>query len=211
MEPLGTPSGLLEPSRTRLGASGTGFSLWNARSAWNARKAILRPLYCSLAGDIISVLHPPLRILWNARRAIGSALGQWNARRALGTGFSLLEQPQATGTPQASLLFSAWNARKALRPWNARRAILYCSLAGDIISVLHPPLRTLWNARRAIGSALGQWNALRPLEQSLRLYLERAKRIWNSRRLLERALALLERRIAATRARVCDGNAMNVR
>ena len=34
---------------------------------------------------------------------------------------------------------------------------------------------------------------------------------WNSRRLLERALALLERRIAVTRVRVCDGNAMNVR
>ena len=30
---------------------------------------------------------------------------------------------------------------------------------------------------------------------------------WNSRRLLE----LLERRIAAIRVRVCDGNAMNVR
>ena len=42
-------------------------------------------------------------------------------------------------------------------------------------------------------------------------HLERAKRIWNSRRLLERALALLERRIAVTRVRVCDGNAMNVR
>ena len=34
--------------------------------------------------------------------------------------------------------------------------------------------------------------------------LERAKRIWNSRR-------LLERRIAVIRVRVCDGNAMNVR
>ena len=42
-------------------------------------------------------------------------------------------------------------------------------------------------------------------------HLERAKRIWNSRRLLERALALLERRLAATRVRVCDGNAMRVR
>ena len=42
-------------------------------------------------------------------------------------------------------------------------------------------------------------------------HLERAKRIWNSRRLLERALALLERRIAATHVRVCDGNAMRVR
>ena len=35
--------------------------------------------------------------------------------------------------------------------------------------------------------------------------------IWNSRRLLERALALLERRVAATHVRVCDGNAMRVR
>ena len=31
-------------------------STWNARSAWTARKAILRSLYCLLAGDIISVL-----------------------------------------------------------------------------------------------------------------------------------------------------------
>ena len=41
--------------------------------------------------------------------------------------------------------------------------------------------------------------------------LERPKGSWNSRRLLERALSLLERRIAVTRVRVCDGNAMNVR
>ena len=60
--------------------------------------------------------------------------------------------------------------------WNARRAILYCSLAADIICV---PLSS--------GTPLGQWNGLRasgapdglleqpsgPLEQSLRLYLER--------------------------------------
>ena len=38
-------------------------------------------------------------------------------------------------------------------------------------------------------------------------HLERAKRM----ELLERALALLERRLAATRARVCGDNAMNVR
>ena len=41
--------------------------------------------------------------------------------------------------------------------------------------------------------------------------LERAKRIWNGLWQMERDLALLERRIAATRVRVCDGNAMRVR
>ena len=90
MEPLGTPSGLLEPSRTRLGASGTGFSLWNARSAWNARKALLRSSYCSLAGDIISVLHP--------LRPPSAAPHPLERPLANGPPSGLLEQPQATGT-----------------------------------------------------------------------------------------------------------------
>ena len=54
------------------------------------------------------------------------------------------------------------------------------------------------------------YNGLRPIIFFCN-HLERAKRIWNSRRLLERALALLERHIAVTRVCVCDGNAMNVR
>ena len=50
------------------------------------------------------------------------------------------------------------------------------------------------------------YNGLRPIIFFCN-HLERAKRYWNNRRLLE----LLERRIAAIRVRVCDGNAMNVR
>ena len=51
--------------------------------------------------------------------------------------------------------------------WNARRAILYCLLAGDIISVLlspGTPSGLLERAKRI-------WNCLRPLEQSRRLSL----------------------------------------
>ena len=61
---------------------------------------------------------------WNARSASGTALGQWNARSAIGTASGLgtreapLERPLASGT-----------AARLLRP-------LYCSLAGDNISVL---------------------------------------------------------------------------
>ena len=58
------------------------------------------------------------------------------------------------------------------------------------------PLGTIWNARRATGTAAGSGTREAQLER---------------RRLLGRALALLERRIAVTRVRVCDGNAMNVR
>ena len=50
------------------------------------------------------------------------------------------------------------------------------------------------------------YNGLRPIIFFCN-HQERAKRM----ELLERALVLLERRIAATRARVCDGNAMRVR
>ena len=44
----------------------------NARSAWNARKALLRSLYCLLAGDIISVL------LSANGTAAGQARGYWS-------------------------------------------------------------------------------------------------------------------------------------
>ena len=88
------------------------------------------------------------------------AFDSWSARKAIGTGFSL------------------WNARSA---WNARKALLrslYCSLAGDIISVLYP-LRSIRRSAPSgtpeglLEQASAFWNALRPLEQSLRLYLER--------------------------------------
>ena len=49
LEPFGTPEGQLERRRH-----------WNCpQGYWNARKALLRPLYCLLAGDIISVLLSP--------------------------------------------------------------------------------------------------------------------------------------------------------
>ena len=104
-----------------------------------------------------------LETIWNY---LERPLAIWTARRAIGT---------AAGF---------WNA---LRPWTARRAILYCSLAADIICVplssgtalghLERPQGNwnsppgLWN--RAFGST---WNARRLLEQSLWLYLERAWR-----------------------------------
>ena len=69
----------------------------------------------------------------------------------------------------------------------------------------------------------GNWNSRRLLERAKRIWT--GLRPWTARRasgppagLLEqpqalgtRALALLERRLAATQARVCDGNAMRVR
>ena len=90
---------------TRFSATGTASCLlerpqgsWNARfSACDARRTArpLRPLYCLLAGDIISVLLS-----------------------ALGTPEGLLEQLQASGPPagqmeQASASWNFWTARRA--------------------------------------------------------------------------------------------------
>ena len=47
------------------------------------------------------------------------------------------------------------------------------------------------NARSAIGTAFGQWNAQSAIGTAS-WPLERPKGFWNSRRLLERALAQLE-------------------
>ena len=48
------------------------------RGSWNARRALLRPLYCLLVGDNISVLlsalGPPEGLL-DRRRALGTAAG----------------------------------------------------------------------------------------------------------------------------------------
>ena len=66
--------------------------LWTGLRPWTARKALLRPLYCSLAGRDSSLyyLRPnPLRF-WTARRAIGTepriylerAKRFWNGRSA---------------------------------------------------------------------------------------------------------------------------------
>ena len=78
----------------------------------------------------------------------------WNAPWRICNRLQPLEQPQGF-----------WNARSAtgtaLGLWNARRAILYCSLAGDTISVLiRSALRRSapWNARSAIGTPSGLWN-----------------------------------------------------
>ena len=79
------------------------------------------------------------------------------------------------------------------RPWNARRAILYCSLAGDIISVLLSSGTRLgaigaaagfWNARKALrgrGTSAGLFCIVRWQEILSPSYypLERAKRNWN--------------------------------
>ena len=73
----------------------------------------------------------------------------WNYLEPSGTIWNYLERPPASWTARRAIGTAAgfWNA---LRPWTARRAILYCSLAADIICV---PI-ILWNARRAIGTAL---------------------------------------------------------
>ena len=114
-------------------------------NAW-AALSIVYPLPNRLSGFRLS--------LWNARSASGTAAGYWNARSANGTA-------AGSGTREAQLeRRRLWNARRA--SGTARSAILYCLLAGDIISV---PLSS--------GTPAGL--------------------------------------IAATRARVCDGNAMRVR
>ena len=113
-------------------------------------------------------------------------LASWNARSASGTRKAPLERPpalerpkspgtarRANGTRKALLEQPEGQMERAKRLWNARRAILCCLLAGDIISVLirsalrrsapsgtrkallERPL-AYWN--RAYGST---WNALR--------------------------------------------------
>ena len=120
---LFVPSGLLK----RALALGTPEGLWPAAS---------RPLYCSLAGDNISVLlshDPPSGLqerpigpldrpsgFWN--RASGST---WNARSASGP-------PQAIGTG-----FSLWNARSA----NGPPSCLNVRLPAEPLSLLMIPLR----------------------------------------------------------------------
>ena len=164
---------------------------------------MLRFSYCLLAGRDSSLYY--LRQI-----SAGTPEGQ-------------LEQASATGTA----------CKGSPRLWNASRAILYCLLAGDNISVLYPPsgpmiAEGLWNARRAIGTGFSPWNSpqssprpgtpqgyfvlfvgrryyLRQISPGTREgQLERAKRIWTARRALSGYSCI-------TRVRVCDGNAMRVR
>ena len=65
----------------------------------------------------------------------------WTSLRAFGTASGLMELPSASG-PREALMEPLGTI------WNARSAIVYCSLAGDTISVLIRP----WTARRANGT-----------------------------------------------------------
>ena len=125
-----------------------------------------------LVKGIEGVLERAKRI-WNAQSASGTASGlgtpeepwncpkgKWNAQSATGTA------RRANGTREAPLerpqgYFVLFVGRRYyLRP-NPLRS---------------PPLRTLWNAQSATGTAFSL------LEQSLRLYLERPPGLWNSLR-----------------------------
>ena len=98
--PFGTPqaSGLLLGAWNHLDRPP---AFWNARSASGTAARLLRPLYCLLAGDIISVLFPLERPpgYWNG-------LWPWNALWAIGTEPPALERPPGYwNSPSGS-----WNA-----------------------------------------------------------------------------------------------------
>ena len=130
---LFVPSGLLE----RALALGTPEGLWPAAS---------RPLYCSLAGDNISVLlshdppsgplepsGPPFGLLEQSLRLyLERAKRLWNGPPALWNARSANGPPQAIGTG-----FSLWNARSA----NGPPSCLNVRLPAEPLSLLMIPLR----------------------------------------------------------------------
>ena len=119
-------------------------NLWNALGLLELPEGHLEHALAPLERSRAPGTDPPAP--WNARSAHGTPhRGSWN--RASG---SIWNCPKGS-----------WNARRAPgteppAPWNAR-------------SAHGTPHRGSWN--RALGST---WNALGHLEQSLRLYLERA-------------------------------------
>ena len=135
----------------------------------------------------------------------------------LGTPEGQLEQPQATGMPQAlacSLALGTIGKPEGLlerrrlleRPpgyWNSRLRPLYCLLAGDDISVLYP-LRSI---RRSAPSGTPEGQLDRPLANGTPSGLLEQPQATGTAFGLGPPAGLS----AATRARVCDGNAMNVR
>ena len=198
-------------------------------SAWLSKLIINRFCHYRTWGIVFARAEHAAGLL--ACRRLSLLLGASGPPAGLWTAAVFYPAPWRLPRPQSSgLLLGAWTARRALlRP-------LYCLLVGRDSSLyyLRPnPLRFwtaagFWPAPWRLARPQGLWNrALGPcvLFVGRRYYLrppsapplERAKRIWNSRRLLERrrllacSLALLERRIAATRVRVCGDNAMNVR
>ena len=93
------------------------------RGSWNARRALLRPLYCLLVGDNISVLlsalGTPFGAPGTARRALGTVLPRrgvrevlerakrsWNALWASGTEPPALSgtRASANGTPEGPII-----------------------------------------------------------------------------------------------------------
>ena len=123
------PLGRLKPSGTALGAPGTVLPFKGSQrgsgTTWNARRALLRPLYCLLVGDNISVLLSALGTpsgSWN--RASGSPWNArqrtWNALWALGTVLPAGESERSWNAPQRT-----WNARKG--SWNHQEQTLRLS------------------------------------------------------------------------------------
>ncbi len=106
-----------------------------------------------------------------------------------------------------SKMCNVCNVCNALTNKSKRYCTAFCDIAAVCCDsrivrwqeILSPSYYPLERAKR-------NWNHL-----ERRRLLERAKRIWNGLWQMERSLALLERRIAATRVRVCGDNAMRVR
>ena len=79
----------------------------------------------------------------------------------------------------------------------------------DLAELLYDTLDSRGGLSRA--AELQRLACVEELDTQHRLGVVNEANELGSRRLLACALALLERRIAVTRVRVCDGNAMNVR
>ena len=106
-----------------------------------------------------------LETIWNHLKLSGTI---WNYLELFGTALGHLDRPQGN-----------WNSRRLLeRPPALDRPQGYFVLFIGSRYYLRPII--LWNARRAIGTAAGQLEQPSgPLEQSLRLYLERPQGFWN--------------------------------
>ena len=132
---------------------------WNAPwRIWNARRAIL---YCSLAGDIISVLiRSALRrsAPWNAQSAIGTAFGQWNAQSATGTTSGLLERPQ--GVSKKPLLHTRYTRN---RGGNVEQS--WC-FRGERFSFRGPRKSRIFGESRGLGRPPIKWSGISHCDSS---------------------------------------------
>ena len=114
------------------------------RGSWNARRALLRPLYCLLVGDNISVLLSAL--------GTPSGLLEQSQWLYLERAQAQMERPWAPGTEPPALSGTRFSAN------------------GTLLGHLEQSLRLyLERALAHMERAQAQWNALGPLEQSRRL------------------------------------------